>query len=90
MSGWKHAVVVTREDVLRRYFIEKDCSNLNSRESLIIYAKNCHYNRRYHGLRGDDQGYIVFNDVTKERRIFVTTKEVGLSRSFHEDNEISF
>ena len=72
IASWKNTVVVTREETLRLYFIGKDVSNLNSRESLTTYAEKQYYGRRYHDLvSGGDTGYIVYNDVSKERYAYV-------------------
>ena len=67
ISSWKHAVVVTREEVLRRYFTDRKISKLNSKETLDNYSHMSYYERRYHDVIGKDQGYIMFYDTAKER-----------------------
>lgn len=66
-SSWKHAVIESREDILRRYFCGKDVSGLNSRECISDYAHRIYYEKTSHDVDPNDRGYMVFDDSVMKR-----------------------
>ena len=80
----KYAVIESREDELRIYFTRTDVSRLNHRELATSYSDCSIYNRDYSAIEyttSVDRGYMIFEDKAKNRRIFVASKEVGLSKN---------
>ena len=81
----KYEVQESREDVLRRLFQGKDVSRFVSVERLLGVKPNV---RQVHDIDGHDRGYIVFNDVSLNRLIYISTMKVGKSAPFHEEKDI--
>jgi hypothetical protein len=67
-ASWRHDVIESKVDALRRYFAERDVSRLNSREDVTSYYGNACCARDYRNKDGlMSRGYIVFEDIAKER-----------------------
>ena len=86
-----HSVIESRHIELRRVFENKDVASLTERETLVTdYAANIHFDRKEHDDldSSNDPGYFVYRDVLRDRSIFISSKEVGLSFAFHEKNDV--
>ena len=83
------SVIESRHEGLTRLFKDKDTSHLTSKQVLLEYTTSCYYFRRAHDLaEADDKGYLEYYDEPLGRYIFVSSKEVGLSKCFHDDMNI--
>ena len=87
----KYSVLESRYDVLKRLYANKDLSGLTAREDVTSYASHSSYTRRAHDLpTSDDKGYMVYFDELRQRNIYVSSKEVGLSNAFHTEKDIQY
>ena len=83
------AVIESKYDELRRYFTGKDMSRLSVLEAATEYSGSIFYLRRAHDLPlCPDKGYISYFDEPRHRKIYVSTKAVGLSQAFHAEKGI--
>ena len=87
-SSLHDTIIESREDENKEYFEGKDVSRLNSIEDVLTYTTSTYYTRRAHDMCPVDKGYTVFIDAVYNRKIFIATKEVGLSRAFHGEYNI--
>lgn len=86
----RYSVIESKYDVLKRVYANKDLSQLTEREETTAYINNFYSTRRAHDLPNcEDRGYMVYVDVIRQRNIYVTSKEVGLSSIFHTEMGIN-
>lgn len=87
----------SRIDVICREFdgVDEDGKAVVNKDKFTKMVKpqhlegNSFYYGIYHDVEGEeDRGYFLFEDSVMERQIFVTCKEVGRSKAFHDDKDI--
>ena len=85
-------IFVAKPQKLRLMFARRDSCVLQrmlTQPDVIDNVSNGrNFARRCHDVPGEDQGYTAFYDAIHDRHIYISRKDVGLSKAFHVEKEI--
>ena len=88
-----HEIIECSDQVIRRRLAFVDPTVLRNKHTNGEKVSGIEYNgkqleQELHDCYNDDRGYFSFYDQYRHRHIFVTSKEIGRTKSFHNQYDV--